>query len=365
MPKVSVIVPVFNKAPYVGKCIESVLKQTLSDIELILINDGSSDKSEEVCQRYLADQRVQYIFQENSGPAAARQNGIDHASGEYLGFVDADDWIEPDMYEKMYGAALAADADIVMCNTIENDDGRKSAAFLDNGVYDRARVISDILPRSLAYISEYGSRGVIRWCNWLRLYKTETVRKNDVSFDPRFFIGEDLQFTYEATLAAQCFVYMGDAYLYHNRIVKGSLSRGYRKNLWNRTRQLIELLYQITEEFEEADLMPQMHLRAFFFATETIENEFKTDCKNSKKQKIAIINEIINDPICKNLIGRIETERLCEPLLQSYRAIETSNAEALVVWMTHFFRKTRRDRFIRKKIRNPLAKTVKKIIGKA
>ena len=365
MPKVSVIVPVYNKAPYVGKCIESVLKQTLSDIELILVNDGSSDKSEEVCQRYLTDRRVRYIFQQNSGPAAARQNGIDHATGEYLGFVDADDWIEPEMYEKMYSTAIAADADIVMCNTIENDDGRKSAAFLDNGVYNRAGVISDILPRSLAYISEYGSRGVIRWCNWLRIYKTETIRNNDVRFDPRFFIGEDLQFTYEATLAAQCFVYMGDAYLYHNRIVEGSLSRGYRKNLWNRTIQLIELLYQITEEFEESDLMPQMHLRAFFFATETIENEFKTDCKNRKKQKIAIINDIINDPICKNLIGRIETERLCEPLLQSYRAIETSDAEELVAWMTHYFRKTRRDRFIRKKIRNPLAKTVKKIMGKS
>ena len=213
-------------------------------------------------------------------------------------------------------------------------------------------------------MSENGSRGVIRWCNWLRIFKTKTVRKNCVRFDPRFFIGEDLQFTYQATLASQRFVYMGDEYLYHNRIVKGSLSRGYRKNLWEKTKQLIELLYQITESFSEADLMPQMHLRAFFFATETIENEFKTDCKNSKKQKIEIISKIINDPICKNLINKIETEKMCEPLLQSYRAIETSDAEALVIWMKQYFRKIRRDRFLRKKIRNPLAKNVKRIIGK-
>lgn len=365
MPKVSVIVPVYNKAPYVGKCIESILKQTLSDIELILVNDGSSDNSEEVCQRYQADQRVQYIIQENSGPAAARQNGIDHASGEYLGFVDADDWLEPEMYEKMYGAAIAADADIVMCNLIENEDGRKNQKYLRIGLFNRDEIVNDILSKSLAYINEYGARSVIRWGNVLRLFKKDTLDTHHICFDPRFSIGEDLQFTYQATLVAQRFIYMGDDYFYHNRIVDGSLSRGYRKNLWSKTRQLIELLYQITDEFEEADLKPQMHLRAFFFATETIENEFKTDCKNTKKQKTEIINEIINDPICKNLIGKIETERLCESLLQSYRAIEISDAKELVVWMTHYFRKTRRDRFIRKKIRNPLAKTVKKIIGKS
>lgn len=364
MPKVSVIVPVYNKAKYVGKCIESILAQTLSDIELIIVNDGSKDNSESVCKAYLTDKRVQYLFQDNSGPAAARQYGIDHASGEYLGFVDADDWIEPDMYEKMYDAAISADADIVMCNTVENESGRKGVKFIPNGIYGRKKIVDIILSKSLAYLSENGSRGVIRWCNWLRIFKTKTVRKNCVRFDPRFFIGEDLQFTYQATLAAQRFVYMGDEYLYHNRVVKGSLSRGYRKNLWEKTKQLIELLYQITESFSEADLMPQMHLRAFFFATETIENEFKTDCKNSKKQKIKIISEIINDPICKNLIGKIETENMCETLLQSYHAIEISDAEALVTWMEHYFRKTRRDRFIRKKIRNPMAKNVKMIIGK-
>ena len=78
----------------------------------------------------------------------------------------------------------------------------------------------------------------------------------------------------------------------------------------------------------------------------------------------AEISEIINDPICKNLIGKLETEKMCESLLQSYYAIESSNAEKLVAWMERYFRKIRRDRFIRKKIRKPMAKNVKMIIGK-
>ena len=231
-------------------------------------------------------------------------------------------------------------------------------------MYNRNDSLREVLPKSLAFVSEYGSRGVIRWCNWLRLYKTDTIRKSHIRFDPRFFIGEDLQFTFETMLYAQSFVYMGDAYLYHNRVVEGSLSRGYRKKLWAKTRELIQLLYEDCKSFTEIDLIPQMHLRAFFFATETIENEFKTDCKNNRKQKTEIISEIINDPICKNLLGKIETDKLCEPLLQSYHAIESSDAESLVSWMSLHFRKTRRDRFIRKRIRNPLAETVKKIIGK-
>lgn len=364
MPKVSVIVPVYNKAHYVGKCIESILDQTLLDIELILVNDGSTDNSEQVCKSYLSDKRVQYILQKNSGPASARQNGIDRAQGEYLGFVDADDWIEPDMYEKMYHSALSSDADIVMCNIIENENGRRSPKYIRSGIYDRKQIIEEILPKSLAYINDYGSRGVIRWGNVLRIFKKETVDNNQISFDPRFSIGEDLQFTYQATLAAQAYVYLGDDYFYHNRIVHRSLSRGYRKDLWNKTRELIELLYQITGSFTEIDLISQMHLRAFFFATETIENEFKTDCKNNRKQKTEIISEIINDPICKNVLGKIETDKLCEPLLKCYQAIESSDAESLVSWMSHYFRKTRRDRFIRKRIRNPLAKAVKKMIGK-
>ena len=210
--------------------------------------------------------------------------------------MDADDWIEPDMYEKMYNSAISADADIVMCNIIENENGRKNQKYLPNGAYNRKQIIDEVLSKSLAFINSYGQRSVIRWGNVVRLFKRSMIECQCVRFDPRFFIGEDLQFTYQATLAAQRFVYMGDEYLYHNRVVKGSLSRGYRKNLWEKTKQLIELLYQITESFSEADLMPQMHLRAFFFATETIENEFKTDCKNSKKQKIKIISEIINEP---------------------------------------------------------------------
>ena len=90
---VSIIVPIYNKEPYLKECLDTIVKQTLKEIEIILVDDGSVDKSKEICEEYLYDSRVSYYYQENEGLASARQTGIDHASGEYIGFIDADDWI--------------------------------------------------------------------------------------------------------------------------------------------------------------------------------------------------------------------------------------------------------------------------------
>ena len=347
MPKVSVIVPVYNKAKYVGKCIESILAQTLSDIELIIVNDGSKDNSESVCKAYLTDKRVQYLFQDNSGPAAARQYGIDHASGEYLGFVDADDWIEPDMYEKMYNSAISADADIVMCNTVENESGRKGVKFIPNGIYGRKKIVDIILSKSLAYLSENGSRGVIRWCNWLRIYKRELIEKNNIQFDRRFRRSQDLQFTYETTLVAQNYYYLGNEYLLHNRVVGDSLSRGYTKNMWNLYVPLIERLYKDTEAFTELNLIPQMHLRAFFFVTDCIENEMKPDCPSDMATRIKLVEEIMNHPICEKYYGQIQIEKMNSLYQQYYKLIHEKNAKKIFsVTKKYKNKKKRKQRYI-------------------
>ena len=103
MAIISIIVPVYNAEKYLSRCIDSILRQTFADFELILVNDGSSDKSKEICEKYLeSDPRIKLINQENSGVSAARNTGLDNASGEYIGFVDSDDFIEKNMYEELY-----------------------------------------------------------------------------------------------------------------------------------------------------------------------------------------------------------------------------------------------------------------------
>ena len=158
MIKLSVIVPIYNAEKYLVQCLDSIVKQTLKDIEIILIDDGSTDGSAEICKNYLSDSRVSYYHKENEGLAAARDDGMMRANGEYIGFVDSDDWIKPDMYEKMYNAAKSNDSDVVFCNCIQNENGHRFSRELPVGAYNRDKIKSEVLPKTLAFISKDGGK---------------------------------------------------------------------------------------------------------------------------------------------------------------------------------------------------------------
>ena len=118
-PLVSVIVPVYNAESYLDRCMKSLLEQTLSNIEIILIDDGSSDGSGVICERYARqDSRISVFHQPNSGVAAARQRGVDMAQGLFSIHVDPDDWVELTMLEELYAKAVECQADMVICNFV-------------------------------------------------------------------------------------------------------------------------------------------------------------------------------------------------------------------------------------------------------
>lgn len=116
MSLISIVVPVYNAETYLSRCIDSILSQTYKNLEIILIDDGSTDSSQEICRIYRnKDNRVKVIHQKNKGVSAARNRGLFHAAGDYLGFVDADDWIEPDMYRTLYELINVYNSDIAIC----------------------------------------------------------------------------------------------------------------------------------------------------------------------------------------------------------------------------------------------------------
>jgi glycosyltransferase involved in cell wall biosynthesis len=118
-PKISIIVPVYKVEPYIRKCVDSILSQTFTNFELILVDDGSPDKSGEICDEYAhLDKRVIVIHKENGGLATARNAALDIAKGDYIGFVDSDDWIEPDMYELLYDMCKKNNCEIANCTSI-------------------------------------------------------------------------------------------------------------------------------------------------------------------------------------------------------------------------------------------------------
>ncbi|MBP5683928.1 MAG: glycosyltransferase [Bacilli bacterium] len=132
--KVSVIVPVYNVEKYIDKCLDSLVKQTLKDLEIIVVNDGSPDNSEKIIQKYAKKYKnIKYLVKENGGLSDARNYGLKYAKGEYIAFLDSDDYVSADMYEKMYEKAISEDFDMVVCdinylypdNTLRVDGGIK------------------------------------------------------------------------------------------------------------------------------------------------------------------------------------------------------------------------------------------------
>lgn len=138
MPEVSVIIPVYNNEKYVEECVRSVMRQTFKDLEIIVINDGSTDKSGEILEALSeADKRLRLFYQENKGAGAARNKGLDMAEGRYLVFVDGDDWIMPDYIETLYDAAGKTESEMVICGFSCAEESGKILREVCPGEYRR------------------------------------------------------------------------------------------------------------------------------------------------------------------------------------------------------------------------------------
>lgn len=123
---ISIIVPIYNVENYLNKCLSSITQQTYTNIEILLIDDGSTDRSGEICKKWTQkDSRIKYFLKENGGVSSARNRGLQEAKGEYIGFVDADDWISPNMYESLYTQIIKNECDIAICSRTRVIDGEE------------------------------------------------------------------------------------------------------------------------------------------------------------------------------------------------------------------------------------------------
>ena len=141
--KLSIIMPVYNAEKYLEKCLDSLVSQTLDDYEIVLINDGSKDGSQKIIESYVNQypELIRAVTVENGGQGRARNIGMEMARGDYLGFADSDDWVSPEMFEKLYTAAVEADADMAVCDTVQCfDDG--SEVYLPMSRFESAMEIT-------------------------------------------------------------------------------------------------------------------------------------------------------------------------------------------------------------------------------
>ena len=246
-------------------CVNSILSQTFDDLEIILVDDGSTDESPVICDRYAnQDARVICIHQENAGAAAARNRGLKVAAGKYIAFVDSDDWIDQDMYEKMVNTAEAQNCDLVICDCVkETVPGSQIYTHeLPGGYYNRDAMVSQYFPQLLMPDSmEYP----VTISNYLLLIRREIIVENQISFPEGMRFSEDLLFGSEIGYFSRSMTYLKGYTPYHYRQNPASVTHTVFKDKWP---LLLELYRQIRRSFEGKagfDFTPQIQRCMLFF----------------------------------------------------------------------------------------------------
>ncbi len=245
MTKISVIIPYHNVEKYIEQSITSVINQTLNDIEIICINDFSTDSSEEIVRKYAQnDSRIKMLSTNKlSGQAHARNMGLDIAEGEYIGFVDSDDWVEAGMFEKMYNKAKLHDTDITMCLAKLYDD--KTKEYSQNDYYD----LKNLEKFKENSFNCYDTKDEILNINvviWNKIYKNEFLKTAGEKF-PDGFIYEDLPFFFGTYLKAKRVNIVWDWLYYYRQNRIYSTMQNIDKKVYDRI-PMVSLTYNKLKE---------------------------------------------------------------------------------------------------------------------
>jgi glycosyltransferase involved in cell wall biosynthesis len=248
-PTISIIIPVYNAAAYLDDCINSIINQTYASCEFIFINDGSSDESQLVIEKHLVkDFRIILINQENKGVSVARNRGLAIAKGKYIGFVDADDWLEKEMYQTLFDAIESTNCDLVLTNIIGNRNGVKyfsSYSFPTDRVLNRDYIQDELLPYLIKNDDLYSS------CN--KLFKASIIQENAIIFPIGNALSEDNIFNMLYFNKIASFKYV-DYSGYNYREVEGSATRNiYEKDYFQNVLKIFKFDYRSFMDLKISD----------------------------------------------------------------------------------------------------------------
>lgn len=313
MTKLSIIVPIYNTGIYLHKCIKSILSQKLTDFELILVDDGSKDESGAICDEYAnLDKRVKVIHKKNEGVSIARNTGISVAEGEYIGFVDSDDWIEADMYETLYNLATSKECDIVMCDTVtkydDMPDEEDTITQLSGGdlLYKK-----EVYPELLCEIAGGACRCI---------YKKELLKNGGIIFPPNIPFSEDRIFNILAMGNADKIYYTKTPF-YNRYVRKGSAVNKYYNDMIELVlitkvaiMNAIDTAWNGDAEYKKA--YEDQTLNLVFVA---INNEFLKDSKGTVIQKYKNIKKICNKAEVRSAIEMLHKRDLRYKLILKKR----------------------------------------------
>ncbi len=286
-PKISIILPVYNVGKYLRQSLDSLVNQTLKEIEIICVDDGSGDDSYEILEEYKnKDARIKVIHKENKGTGAARNDGLRIASGEYIGFVDPDDWVKPNMYERLYTLAKEKDVDITMCMPDGYDEKNKKETpfpyFVDENFAN--------IPEERIFSWKDLSPFKYPMCVWNKLYKKELFDKNKIEFAEGLDF-EDHKVIFGSLLTAEKIYFIKEKLYVYRFNREGSVLTDNNRRLIDHIEifNIVENILKNTNTYEalrEDFLLYKIHNLLYYYSMikEEFKNEYYENMINSIKE---------------------------------------------------------------------------------
>lgn len=250
MVKVSIIIPAYNVEKYIERCVSSALSQTLKDIEVIVIDDGSTDNTYNKISKF-NDDRLIFIHQDNAGVASARNRGIKLATGEYIGFIDGDDYVDSKMFELLYTVARSTDADIVnaKCSIVPENSCNIRSFYqsIDLQNYTDFTVYSDHELHSI--IQKANSRRML-WFAVKGIYKSKMVRENSILFPTDLDLGEDTLFVLQCYLCSNVMASVNKQLYYYVQRNGSATKKKYRTGYFEKMNRLYQAKIDVYNKYD-------------------------------------------------------------------------------------------------------------------
>jgi len=304
MDLISIIVPVYNVEPYIVKCLDSIHKQTIQDYEVIIINDGSTDNSHNLCEEFIKDKpNFSLHSKENEGLMAAWMDGVELARGNYVGFVDSDDHIDCNMFKKLYDLAIKYDSDIVMCDrwTERGTELIRGDSIIEEGFYTNNSL--DELKEKI--LPSFNSKHITN-ARWNKLYKTDHYKKNIKYCENKSRICEDRYIVPACMFSANSFYYLSEPLYYY---VQRSVSNHSLPSpkLYSTLKHLEKTQKKMLNDYSIYDKYEQNFERAKlnYLRLNIVRNLL---INSSLKNKLTISRELLNDNEYRELVMKYKRD---------------------------------------------------------
>ena len=301
--KISIIVPVYNTEKYLKRCVDTLTGQTYDNLEILLVDDGSKDGSGKLCDDLaLRDERIRVIHKENGGLVSAWKRGVDESTGEYISFVDSDDWVDIHMIGEMAACLSGNEKEIIASDyVIEKEDGSTQYVWqkLPPGEYDRQAVEREVIPNLLGQERRY-----VATSRCMKLIARKLIEDNYKYSDPAIWMAEDSTITIPALFDCQRLVVMDHKAYYHYLYVTSYMIHKYNKGMYENIKLLRRMTEKILRDKFQGEKLSEMQKKAdqehIFMIFLALKNEARGNPEGYKKNILDICKEREVRELCRS-----------------------------------------------------------------